>query len=73
MFYFIAFIVVALLLLVLGLSLRIVKQYEQGVLFRFGRVIAVLEPGLRFIIPFTSRPRARLPAPRRCRSPARAS
>ena len=52
MFYFIAFIVVALLLLVLGLSLRIVKQYEQGVLFRFGRVIAVLEPGLRFIIPF---------------------
>ncbi len=52
MFYFIAFIVVALLLFALGLSLRIVKQYEQGVLFRFGRVIAVLEPGLRFIIPF---------------------
>jgi regulator of protease activity HflC (stomatin/prohibitin superfamily) len=52
MFYFIAVIVVALLLFVLGLSLRIVKQYEQGVLFRFGRVIAVLEPGLRFIIPF---------------------
>jgi len=52
MFYFVAAIVVALLLFVLGLSLRIVKQYEQGVLFRFGRVIAVLEPGLRFIIPF---------------------
>ena len=52
MLFFIAVIVVALLLFVLGLSLRIVKQYEQGVLFRFGRVIAVLEPGLRFIIPF---------------------
>lgn len=35
-----------------SLSARIVKQYEQGVLFRFGRVIAVLQPGLRFIIPF---------------------
>jgi regulator of protease activity HflC (stomatin/prohibitin superfamily) len=52
MFYFVAVIVVALLLFVLSLSLRIVKQYEQGVLFRFGRVVAVLEPGLRFIIPF---------------------
>lgn len=39
------------LLVLLILSLRIVKQYELGVLFRFGRVIAVLEPGLRFIIP----------------------
>ena len=52
MFYLVGVIVLALLLFALGLSLRIVKQYEQGVLFRFGRVIAVLEPGLRFIIPF---------------------
>ena len=47
------YVVVAVLLVaLLGLSLRIVKQYEQGVLFRFGRVIAVLQPGLRMIIPF---------------------
>src|SRR4026208_854043 len=39
-------------LLVLALSLRIVKQYEQGVLFRLGRVIGVRQPGLTFIIPF---------------------
>ena len=47
-------VVVLVILLVIGaaLSLRIVKQYEQGVLFRFGRVIAVMQPGLRFIIPF---------------------
>jgi len=46
------YVVVAVVLVVLvGLSLRIVKQYEQGVLFRFGRVIAVLQPGLRMIIP----------------------
>ena len=36
----------------LALSLRIVKQYEQGVLFRLGRVIGVRKPGLTFIIPF---------------------
>ena len=36
----------------LALSLRIVKQYEQGVLFRLGRVIGVRQPGLTFIIPF---------------------
>ena len=39
-------------LLVLALSLRIVKQYEQGVLFRLGRVIGVRPAGLTFIIPF---------------------
>ena len=34
-----------------GLAVRIVKQYEQGVLFRLGRVVGAREPGLRFIIP----------------------
>ncbi|MFC8503443.1 slipin family protein [Pedococcus sp. NPDC057267] len=37
--------------LLLALSLRIVKQYELGVLFRLGRVIGVREPGLRVIVP----------------------
>ena len=32
-------IVVLLALLGFGLSVRIVKQYEQGVLFRLGRVL----------------------------------
>src|SRR5215217_5767918 len=45
-------IVVAVLLLVgLALSVRIVQQYEKGVLFRLGRVIGVREPGLRLILP----------------------
>jgi regulator of protease activity HflC (stomatin/prohibitin superfamily) len=45
--------VVVLVLLVLGgMSLRIVKQYELGVLFRLGRVIGTRQPGLRVIIPF---------------------
>ena len=34
------FVVVAALL-VLSLAIRVVKQYEQGVLFRLGRVIGV--------------------------------
>ena len=38
-------------LLGLMLSMRIIKQYEQGILFRFGRVIGVRQPGLRLIIP----------------------
>jgi regulator of protease activity HflC (stomatin/prohibitin superfamily) len=40
-----------LVLLALTLSVRIIKQYEQGILFRFGRVLGVREPGLRMIIP----------------------
>jgi regulator of protease activity HflC (stomatin/prohibitin superfamily) len=33
------------------LSVRVVQQYERGVLFRLGRVVGVREPGLRLIIP----------------------
>src|SRR5690349_16386920 len=44
-------IVVVLALLVLSLAIRVVKQYEQGVLFRLGRVIGVRKPGLTVIIP----------------------
>ena len=45
-------VVIGVVVLVgLALSLRIVKQYELGVLFRLGRVIGVRQPGLRVIIP----------------------
>jgi regulator of protease activity HflC (stomatin/prohibitin superfamily) len=33
------------------MSVRIVKQYERGVVLRFGRLQSVREPGIRFIIP----------------------
>jgi regulator of protease activity HflC (stomatin/prohibitin superfamily) len=42
---------VALTLLLLSLAIRVVKQYEQGVLFRLGRVIGVKQAGLTVIIP----------------------
>jgi regulator of protease activity HflC (stomatin/prohibitin superfamily) len=49
----IAFLLVLGLLVLLAatLSLRIVKQYERGVVFRLGKVIGVRDPGLQTIIP----------------------
>jgi len=45
-------VIVALLALALALAVRIVWQYEQGVLFRLGRLRGARAPGLRLIIPF---------------------
>ena len=42
-------VIVAIILLVN--SIRVVKQYEQGVVLRFGRLVDTKTPGLRFIIP----------------------
>jgi regulator of protease activity HflC (stomatin/prohibitin superfamily) len=47
----VAVVVVALLLIGVALAVKIIKQYEQGVLFRLGRVLGAREPGLRMIIP----------------------
>ena len=44
-------IVLVVLLVALALSARIVKQYEEGVLFRLGRVVGTRKPGFRVIIP----------------------
>jgi len=43
-------VVIAVVAVLAGV--RIVKQYELGVLFRLGRVLGTRAPGLRFIIPF---------------------
>ncbi len=47
----VAAVVVVLVLIVLSLAVRIVKQYEEGVVFRLGRVLDPRDPGLRVIIP----------------------
>ena len=44
-------IVVAVLLLLMAAAARIVKQYEEGVLFRLGRVLGTRKPGFHLIIP----------------------
>ncbi len=46
---------IALVLILAKMSIKIVRQYERGVLFRLGRVVAVRVPGLRFIIPVVDR------------------
>ena len=42
---------VVLGLLFLAASVRILREYERGVIFRLGRLIALKGPGLRFLIP----------------------
>jgi regulator of protease activity HflC (stomatin/prohibitin superfamily) len=53
----VAFIVVVVLV-ILYLSVRIVQQYEQMVVFRLGKTneSMVRDPGLRFLIPIVDRP-----------------
>lgn len=49
------FILAIVILIILGLSIRIVNQYERGVVFRLGKVIGLRQPGLRLIIPLVDR------------------
>lgn len=50
--------VLIVLLVLLGAGVRLVQQYEQGVVLRFGRLLPVLrQPGLRLIVPFADRMR----------------
>lgn len=44
-----------LLFTVISMSVRVVSEYERGVIFRLGRLIGAKGPGLFFIIPFIDR------------------
>jgi regulator of protease activity HflC (stomatin/prohibitin superfamily) len=44
-------IAVAVVLLIVGSAVRVLYEYERGVVFRLGRFAGVRGPGLRFIIP----------------------
>jgi regulator of protease activity HflC (stomatin/prohibitin superfamily) len=50
-FWVILIIVVVLAIVLFFMSVKIVKQYERGVVLRFGRLQSVRDPGIRFIIP----------------------
>jgi regulator of protease activity HflC (stomatin/prohibitin superfamily) len=45
-------VIVVLALVVAISAIRIINQYERGVVFRLGRLIPLRSPGLNFIIPF---------------------
>ena len=51
----VAVIIVFLLLVLLPMSLKIVQEYERGVIFRLGRLVGAKGPGLFFIIPIIDR------------------
>lgn len=46
--YEIALVILAIIVL----GLRVVQQYEKGVVFRLGKIVGVKEPGLNWVIPF---------------------
>lgn len=48
-------VLIILAILILASAIRIVQEYERGVIFRLGRLIGVKGPGLFFIIPFIDR------------------
>lgn len=47
---------IVLLLFVIFLSVRIVREYQRNVVFRFGRCIGTKGPGIIFLIPVIDRP-----------------
>jgi regulator of protease activity HflC (stomatin/prohibitin superfamily) len=52
----VALVVLAIVALTgLSLSVKVVTQYQRGVLFRLGKVVGVKEPGLALIIPVIDR------------------
>ena len=51
----IIFLIVVVGLVLLAAGVRIVKQYERGVVLRFGRLVGVRNPGFNLIIPFVDR------------------
>lgn len=48
------YIIIVLVVLVLS-AIRVVQQYEKGVVFRLGRVVKEKSPGLRLMIPLIDR------------------
>ena len=48
-------IVILFLLFILANSLRVLREYERGVVFRLGRLIGEKGPGLIFLIPIVDR------------------
>lgn len=49
--WLVAIAVLAVLILA-GLAFRVVRQYERGIILRWGRMVGVKDPGLNIIIPF---------------------
>jgi regulator of protease activity HflC (stomatin/prohibitin superfamily) len=55
--YVVAGVIIFIILVIVLLlaALKVVAQYERGVILRLGRFVGIREPGLRVIIPFIDR------------------
>jgi len=48
-------VIVIVALILISMAIKIVTEYERGVIFRLGRLVGARGPGLFFIIPFIDR------------------
>jgi regulator of protease activity HflC (stomatin/prohibitin superfamily) len=48
-------VLVVLMLSIAGASVRVLREYERGVVFRFGRLVAQKGPGLVLLVPIADR------------------
>ena len=48
-------IIVVVILIIIPMAVKIVTEYERGVIFRLGRLVGAKGPGLFLIIPFIDR------------------
>lgn len=55
MFGAVIFVLIVFVVIVLSNAIRILREYERGVVFRLGRLIAVKGPGIIFLIPLVDR------------------
>jgi regulator of protease activity HflC (stomatin/prohibitin superfamily) len=53
--YFFWIVVLAIVVVLVGAAIRILYEYERGVVFRLGRYSGIKGPGLRFLIPVVDR------------------
>ncbi len=55
MSYVVWIIIAAIVLVLLGSAIKVVTEYERGVIFRLGRLVGAKGPGLFLIVPFIDR------------------
>jgi regulator of protease activity HflC (stomatin/prohibitin superfamily) len=53
--YFVIGIIIVIILILVPMMVKVVAEYERGVIFRLGRLVGAKGPGLFIIIPFVDR------------------
>ena len=56
----VAIVIAVVALLIVRAAVVVIRQYERGIVERFGRYSETLEPGLKFVVPIMDKVRARV-------------